>query len=76
VQLLVSVGRFRSTLVRIPSFLTLGSFRPRVHPKLSNKIPKAPTYQSSAKVEEGLTRDAKRIIETIQSCDKDEGLNT
>jgi hypothetical protein len=53
--------------------LNVGEFRPRVHPELSNKNPKAPTYQSSAKAEEGLTRDAERITETIRSCDRDEG---
>jgi hypothetical protein len=37
--------------------------------------PKAPTYQSSAKAEEGLTQDAERIIEIIRFCDRDEGLN-
>jgi hypothetical protein len=47
----------------------LGSFRPKVHPELSNKNPKAPTYQSSAKAEEGLTRDVERITKTIGSCD-------
>jgi hypothetical protein len=61
--------------VHIPTFLTLGSFRPRVLPELSNKNPKAPTYQSSTKAEEGLTRDAERITETIRSCVRDEGLN-
>jgi hypothetical protein len=52
--------------------LNAGEFIPRVHPKLSNKIPKAPSYQSSAKAKEGLTQDAERIIETIRSCDRDE----
>jgi hypothetical protein len=53
----------------------LGEFRPRVHPELTNKNPKASTYQSSAKAEEGLTRDVERITETIRSCVRDEGLN-
>jgi hypothetical protein len=47
-------------------------FRPRVCPELSNKNPRAPTYQSSTKVEEGLTLYAERIIDTIRSCDMDE----
>jgi hypothetical protein len=53
--------------------LNTGEFRPRVHPELTNKNPRASTYQSSAKVKEGLTRDAERITETIRSCDRDEG---
>ena len=48
-------------------------FKPRVHPELSNKNPRALTYQSSAKDEEGLTRYADMITETIRSLDKDEG---
>jgi hypothetical protein len=56
--------------------LNAGEFRPKVHPELTNKNPKASTYQSSAKAKEGLTRDAMRIIETIWSCVGDEGLNT
>jgi hypothetical protein len=52
-----------------------GGLRPRVHPELTNKNPKASTYQSSAKAEEGLTRDAMRITETIWSCVRDEGIN-
>jgi hypothetical protein len=52
--------------------LNVGEFRRKVCPKLSNKNPRAPAYQSSAKVEEGLTRDAKSITETIRSCDRDE----
>jgi hypothetical protein len=32
-------------------------------------------YQSSTKAEEGLTQDAERIIETIRSCVRDEGIN-
>jgi hypothetical protein len=55
--------------------LNVGEFRPRVHPELTNKNPRASTYQSSAKAEEGLTRDAERITETIRSCVRDEGLN-
>jgi hypothetical protein len=62
-------------LVRIPTFLTLGSFRPRVHPKLVQQNPKALKNQSLARDEKGLTRDAKRIIETIRYCVRDEGLN-
>jgi hypothetical protein len=63
---------FQSMLAHTLTFLTLGSFRPRVHPDLVKKTPKAPTYQSLAKAEEGLTPDAKRIIETIRSCVGDE----
>jgi hypothetical protein len=40
-------------------------FRPKVHPELTNKNPKASTYQYSVKTEEGLTRDTMRIIEAI-----------
>jgi hypothetical protein len=56
--------------------LNVGGLRPRVCPELTNKNPKASTYQSSAKAEEGLTRDAMRITETIWSCVGDEGINT
>jgi hypothetical protein len=63
-------------LACIPSFLTLGSFRHKVHLYMSNKSLKALTYQSLDKAEEGLTRDAETIIETIRSCDRDDRLNT
>jgi hypothetical protein len=51
-------------------------FIPRVRPNLTNKNLKASSYQSSAKAKEGLTQDVMRIIETIKSCDKDEGIHT
>jgi hypothetical protein len=35
--------------------INAGGLRPRVHLELTNKNPKAWEYQSSAKVEEGLT---------------------
>jgi hypothetical protein len=50
-------------------------FRPRVCLYLSNNNPKALTYQSSAKAKEGLTQDAKTIIETIRYCVRDEVLS-
>jgi hypothetical protein len=53
----------------------LGIFRPRVFPELVQKNPKALTYQSLAKVDEGLTQDVDRITETIRSYVRDEGLN-
>jgi hypothetical protein len=55
------------------SFLTLGILDPGFIQSCPTKKPRASTYQSSTKVEEGLTRDAKRITETIRSCDRDEG---
>jgi hypothetical protein len=66
---------FWSTLACILSFSTFGSFRPRVYLKFVQQNLKTLTYQSLAKVEEGLTQDAKRITETIRSCDRDDGLN-
>jgi hypothetical protein len=53
--------------------LNTRDFRPRVHPELNNKNPKASTYQSSAKVKEGLTLHEERISDTIRYCDMDEG---
>jgi hypothetical protein len=53
--------------------LNLKEFRPRVHPELSKKILRALPYQSLTKAEEGLTRGAKRIIETIRFFYSDEG---
>jgi hypothetical protein len=38
-----------------------GEFRPRFYLDLTNKNPKALTYQSLAKAEEGLTGDTMRI---------------
>jgi hypothetical protein len=46
------------------------------HLELTNKTLKASKYQSSSNVEEGLTQDEVRIIETIWSYVEDEGLNT
>jgi hypothetical protein len=59
-----------STLAHV--LLNTREFIPRVHPESTNKNPKASTYQSSAKSEEGPTQDAKRITETIRSYDRDE----
>jgi hypothetical protein len=56
--------------------LNVGGIRHRVRQELTNKIPKASTYQSSVEVEEGLTRDAMRFTETIWSYVGDEGLDT
>jgi hypothetical protein len=36
-----------------------------IHPDLTKKKPKALTYQSSAKAEEGITQNAMRITKTI-----------
>jgi hypothetical protein len=66
-------AQFCSMLAR--SLLNVGEFRPKVHPKLTNKNPRVLAYQSSAKADEGLTRDAKRITKTIRPCDRNEGLN-
>jgi hypothetical protein len=71
-----SISKDLGHFMLVHVLLNVGEFRPRVHPELTNKNPKALAYQSSAKAEEGLTRDAMRITETIWSCDKDEGLNT
>jgi hypothetical protein len=38
--------------------INIGGLRPKVRSKLTNKKPKASTYQSSTKVEESLIRDA------------------
>jgi len=70
-----SFGYFQSILLHVPSFLMMVSFRPRVHLEFSKKNPKTLAYQSLAKAEEGLTRDAKGITKTIRSCSRDEGLN-
>jgi hypothetical protein len=58
-----------------PVLLNVGEFRPKVYLELTNKNPRASTYQSSVEVEECLTQDIERIIETIRSCVGDEGLN-
>jgi hypothetical protein len=55
------------------SFLMLGSLDPGFIQSCPTKTPEHRHINPRTKAEEGLTRDAERITETIRSCDRDEG---